>query len=615
MKKIDKLVLDAFLGPFLITFLVVVFLLLNVNMLKYFDDIIGKGLDLWTLGQLFFYFAIFTIPTALPLAVLLSSLISFGNLGEHFELTAIKAAGVSLIRAMRPIFFFVLILTGLAFYVNDNLVPKAALEAYSLLYDIKQKKPALDLREGSFYYGINDISIKVNKKFPDGITLKDVIVYDHRKNDGNKEVTIADSGKMYTIMNERYLKFELFNGYNYTEGASSERDLTGQKKRNAESMSRYKFGKTQVVFDLSSFQLQRTDKQWFQGNRMMRNMNQLDADIDSMRREILSQRLSQYQFRQTFFNYYARKDSLVMPREIRQHKLYKDSLERAKYMDKITDVAPQPGLTPKKGDTPTVDSLVKKVDTAKVDTSKADTPVVKSTTPANVKSPMPARIAQKRNSQKFTTKKQPSPSLSSARKKLNDKKRAQARITQKPVIKPTPKPLSDSVRRVKLDSMFHAEPDASTIQNAANAARQVKNQVANANAAIGNYTKELRVFEIQWHIIIANSFACIAMFLIGAPLGAIIKRGGLGVPFLVSILFFIIYYVVTMQGQKLAKQETLSIIAGVWLADFILFLIGLFFLKQARADARLFEADFYHVVFDKVKQWVASRKAFRSKYA
>ncbi len=110
-----------------------------------------------------------------------------------------------------------ILLTGVAFYANNNLVPKAALEAYSLLYDIKQKKPALDLREGAFYTGINDISIKVNKKFPDGITLKDVIVYDHRKNDGNKEVTVADSGKMYTILNERYLKFELFRGYHYNE--------------------------------------------------------------------------------------------------------------------------------------------------------------------------------------------------------------------------------------------------------------------------------------------------------------------------------------------------------------------------------------------------------------
>ena len=187
MKKIDKLVLDAFIGPFLITFFVVVFILLNINMLKYFDDIIGKGLEPLILAELFFYFAIFTVPTAMPLAVLLSSLIAFGNLGEHFELTAIKSAGISLVRILRPIFAFVLFLTGIAFYANNNLVPKAALEAYSLLYDIKQKKPALDLREGAFYNGIDDMSIKVDQKFPDDESaLKGVIVYDHRENDGNK---------------------------------------------------------------------------------------------------------------------------------------------------------------------------------------------------------------------------------------------------------------------------------------------------------------------------------------------------------------------------------------------------------------------------------------------
>src|SRR6188768_995790 len=232
MKKIDKLVLDSFIGPFIITFLVVVFILLNIQMLRYFDDIIGKGLGWDVIGKLLFYFAIFTTPTALPLAVLLSSLIAFGNLGEHFELTAIKSAGISLIRTLRPIFIFVLFLTGAAFYANNNLVPKAALEAYSLLYDIKQKKPTLDLREGSFYNGITDISIKVNKKYEDQITLGGIVVYDHRKNDGNNDVTVADSGRMFTILNERYLKFELFRGYNYTEGASNEPEVTGQSRKN-----------------------------------------------------------------------------------------------------------------------------------------------------------------------------------------------------------------------------------------------------------------------------------------------------------------------------------------------------------------------------------------------
>src|SRR3954469_130277 len=218
MKKIDKLILGSFIGPFVLTFLVVVFILLLQHMLKYFDDIIGKDLGWDVVGRLLFYFAIFMTPLALPLAVLLSSLITFGNLSEHFEITAIKSLGISLTRALVPIFVFVIFLTGVAFYANNTLVPNAALEAYSLMYDIKQKKPALDLQEGAFYSGIPDISIKVGKKFPDGKTLKDVIIYDHRGATGNKKVTVADSGRMFTFLNDQYLKMELFRGYDYSEG-------------------------------------------------------------------------------------------------------------------------------------------------------------------------------------------------------------------------------------------------------------------------------------------------------------------------------------------------------------------------------------------------------------
>ena len=245
MKKIDKLILLSFLGPFFITFFVVVFILLNVQMLKYFDDIIGKGLGWGVIGQLLFYFAIFTAPTAIPLAVLMSSLITFGNLGEHFEITAIKSLGISLVRSLLPIFGFVLALTLFAFYINNNLVPKAALEAYSLLYDIKQKKPSLDLKEGAFISSIPDISIKVNKKFPDGKTLKGLIIYDHRGKTGNKDVTTADSGKMSTILNEQYLKLELFDGYNYKDGSSAERDMSGSDPAK-ETLSKTRFTKTAV---------------------------------------------------------------------------------------------------------------------------------------------------------------------------------------------------------------------------------------------------------------------------------------------------------------------------------------------------------------------------------
>lgn len=599
MKKIDKLLLGAFAGPFVMTFLVVVFILLTQHMLKYFDDIIGKGLGGDVIGQLLFYFAIFMTPVALPLAVLLSSLIAFGNLGEHFELTAIKSSGISLVRTLRPIFFFVLVLTVVAFYANNNLVPKAALEAYSLLYDIKQKKPALDLREGAFYNGIPDISIKVNKKFEDGVTIQDVIVYDHRKNDGNKEVTVADSGKMYTILNERYLKFELFRGYNYSENASIQKDAGGRGKSRTETLTRSKFDKSQIVFDLSSFDMQKTDKKWFQGNRIMRNLTELNSDMDSIRREILTQSLNYYQFQTSYFNYIDR-DSIDLPAELRQHQLYQDSLLRAKFagpnaeerQNEIKDTpAPEPVPDTIKPDT------VYPPDTAKP--VKVIPP--KKTPPQKVKPPRLARdVKAKKPARKTEKITRPAEKVAEARDK-------QSAIVPADTV-PRKRINRDSLREARIDSVFHRDATKENYQGAANMVRQIKTNIQNTNNGTESFRKEMIIFEIQWHKILASSLACVAMFLIGAPLGAIIKKGGLGMPFLVSIIFFIIYYVITMQGEKLAKQGSVSPAVGVWMADVILFAIGMIFLRQARADARLFEADFYNVLADKVQRWWSRRK-------
>jgi len=601
MKKIDKLILDAFIGPFLVTFFVVVFILLNINMLKYFDDIIGKGLDAWVLGQLFFYFAIFTVPTAMPLAVLLSSLIAFGNLGEHFELTAIKSAGISLVRILRPIFVFVLFLTAGAFYANNNLVPKAALEAYSLLYDIKQKKPALELREGTFYRGIDNLSIKVNKKFPeDEQALKGVIVYDHRKNDGNKEVTIADSGRMYTILNERYLKFELYNGYNYIEGAGNERDITGGKTRTSKAtMSRSKFTKTQVVFDLSSFQLQTTDKKWFQGNRIMRNLTELRSDMDSLHREILNQQYNHYILGTNHFIFYLRKDSVRLPPEIRKYREYKDSVARLPHARRSLGA----GSTSKPTGTKN-DSSVARTDTAHAKTAKGQS--------FNERANKTKRNA--RTDTTHATKEMIDRFKGLTNKSKVKKEGITSKLDSLPEREDHKKTESfDSTELAKIDSIFQITPSRDVLQGAANTARQIKSQISNSNSSIDTYEKELITFRIQWHKILASSLACVAMFLIGAPLGAIIKKGGLGVPFLVSILFFIIYYVLTMQGEKVAKQAVVPAWVGVWIADVILFAVGLVFLRQARIDARLFESDFYAVVLEKVKRWLAEWKQARLK--
>jgi lipopolysaccharide export system permease protein len=528
IKKIDKLILSSFIGPFILTFLVVIFILLLRQMLMYFDDIIGKGLDMGTLFTLLFYFALSITSFALPLGVLLSALITYGNLGEHFEITAVKSLGISLTRSLKPIFWFTMLITLFAFWANNYLVPMASLEAYSLLYDIKQKKPALDLREGYFYNGIPDISIKVAKKYSDGVTLKNVIIYDHRGRNGNKQVIIADSGKMYTVLNNQYLKLELFRGYDYEEGGNQ--SMTGQSNTE-ETFNKTKFDKTQIVLDLSSFGFSRTDKKWFASNRIMRNMSELVMDMDSVSRLINDQRIGIYQTMGSFFSFHFKRDSVPMPKELKDYRRRRDSL-----------------------------ALVK----ARQDTAKKASPSVQQPT-------------------------YPYPAITPV-----------ARVKLPGSI--TPKETSKS------DSIYSQKPSRLVYTSALNRARSVKTQIQNLSNNVENYRYEYRVFQIQWHKILANSIACIAMFLIGAPLGAIIKKGGLGFPVLASIFFFIVFYVLSLIGEKWARQESVHMLVGMWAPNLILFAIGFIFLRQARADARLFDGDFYNVMIDRLKQRLPGKK-------
>lgn len=552
MKKVDKLILQAFAGPFILSFFVVVFILLTQHMLKYFDDIIGKDLGWDVIGQLLFYFAVFLTPSALPLGVLFASLIAFGNLGEHFELTAIKSAGVSLIRVIQPIFIFVLFLTIIAFHVNNNLVPRAALEAYSLLYDIKQKKPALELREGTFYNGIPEVSIKVDQKLQDGITLKNIIIYDHRKRTGNKDVTVADSGRMYTILNQQYLKLELFNGYNYTEGSQAGQDLTGHAHQpDLQAISRSKFARSQLIFDLSSFSLNRTDKKWFQGNRIMRNLTQLDGDLDSINAEIEAQRAKLYHGRSGYFA----------------------NLER--------DLSP---------------TVYQAVEPAKQHRAtgweRADSVGQRTEEPTSNNPPV-------------------SPLKRLKLKKLNRRNDSSSQVTAVSKNLPEDQPVDVPNQKIseKIDSILSTTVDASAVSQAAARARMIKSEISNTLTTTDYYKTEWRTYHIQWHKIWASSLACIAMFLIGAPLGAIIKKGGLGVPFIVSVFFFILYYMLYILGEKWAKTGFIPVIPGVWAADTILFMIGLLFLRQARLDARLFDADYYLIAIEKLGKRLQSKLA------
>jgi lipopolysaccharide export system permease protein len=506
-------------------------------MLKYFDDIIGKDLGWGVLGTLLFYFAVCMIPVALPLAILLSSLITFGNLGEHFELTAIKSLGISLVRALMPIFLMVVVLTGVAFLSNNYLVPKAALEAYSLLYDIKQKKPSLDLKEGAFYGAIPDVNIKVEKKFSDGETLKGVVIYDHRGRTGNKEVIVADSGRMYTILQDNYLKLELYRGYDYSQGTATEQQMTGRPTTNQNTYSKTRFDKTYMVFDLSAFNLNRTDKRWFQSNRIMRNLTELEVDMDSVQLEVDKTSLTLYDNSATMFTYLVRTVPVETPAALRKAQTRRDSMEVA------TSVNPL---------------VTKEMQTNRITSG----------------------FGLSRN--KFD----------SIRGRWTDK------------VKRWTKTESG-----KVDSIFKPVMKAADVSAALNAARNARAQITQVVENSKSQMTEFRVFQIQWHKIFANSISCLIMFLIGAPLGAIIKKGGLGFPVLASIIFFIIFYVLSIIGEKWAKQDVVYVWAGMWAANAILLVVGLIFLVQARKDARFFESDFYKVLaerfmrrFQKAKQ-------------
>lgn len=561
-------------------------------MLKYFDDIVGKDLGWDVLAQLLFYFAVFMTPIAIPLAVLLSSLMTFGNLGEHFELTAIKSAGISLLRALFPIFIFVLGLTVVAFYSNNYFVPKAALEAYSLLYDIKQKKPALDLKQGAFYTGIPDFSIKVEKKYDDGKTIEDIIMYDHRSVVGNKKVILADSGLMYTINNDRYLKLELFKGNFYFEDFSETSTSTNSKK----NMSRSSFQRSEYVLDLSSFGLDRTDKSLFEGNRIMRNMGQLASDVDSVDRSISELKLKVFDENRYAFFYHMREDSVKLPKDLEAFK-----------QEKIKQ------------------ALIKK-DT--VDSTLANRDSVNAAMAAKYQSKIDADTnSSKKNSGKSSVKVNPEVKLKNtaaidlnknAPKKRNNTLVSKT-ISKGVAAKNLKKRAKSSKIKIITDTLNHAEivdythekmrkDDLQFTQTVLNNVRQAKTKLQSHNSSLDRMSYDKNVFSVQYHKILANSVACIIMFLIGAPLGAIIKRGGLGMPVLLSILFFIIFYVISMTGEKYSKQGIVDPLTAIWAANFILFPIGLFFLRQARNDVRLFEADFYNVIIERVKAWFSRQK-------
>lgn len=595
MKKLDKLILGSFIGPFFLTFIVVDFILLTVNMLKYFDEIFGKGLDFIIYVELISYFVISISPMALPLAVLLSSLMTFGNLGEHFELTAIKSSGISLLRALRPIGVFVVVLTFFAYLSNNYLVPKVNLKTFSLLYDIRMKSPALDIKEGVFYAGIPNYSIKVNKKIDD-VRLREIIIYDHSQGQGNTNVILADSGRMESFFNDRYMRLTLYNGISYKE-SRAQRGITEKPV----DFSRTNFSENQMVFNLESFQMNRTPEDLWSTNRSIKNIAQLKDGLDSMASEINQIIYYNYLTTESSYSYFSRNRKINPPADIVQGKARYDSLREARLAlrkERQEDSLRRVGVSATKIDSSlTALDSVEQMDLQLMQDSLGVTDLSSNeniSVPIDQMNETEDSASNFRNRLKKVERMQPEVKEDRQDVKLSDT----SKIAEK-----TRGLEFTAEQKAKYDSIVEAgnyQNRAATV--ALNNARTIKNNFNTKITQIDNLEREYRRFQIAWYQKYTTAFACIVMFMIGAPLGAIIKKGGLGMPVLLSIIFFIIYYMLTITGEKWAKEAITDPIFGTWFSNLVLLPFGLFFLKQARKDARLFEADIYVDFFKKIIQ-------------
>jgi lipopolysaccharide export system permease protein len=473
IKRLDKLILRAFIGPFVATFFITLFVLVLQFFWLYIDDIVGKGVDLITIGKLITYVGATVVPMALPLAILLSSIMTFGNLGESFELVAIKSAGIPLLRFMRPLFIVSLLLSGLAFLFNNNVIPVANLKMQTLKYDIIVSKPAFDIKEGVFYDKIEGYVIKIGKKEKDDSTIRKVVIYE--QNYGLQDnMLVAESGVMRMSPDKKFLELNLKDGWRYQEN--------GERFTTNTEFIRLGFTEYKKVMDLSSFALNQTNDSLFRNNYQMLSIRQLNTSIDSLEKLHTSHRNK------------TRQDLHIF-------------LQFPKYLD------------------------------------------TSSWGKMNVARP--------------------------AKKTFSDL-------------------LPDSARRFVQD-------------RAVASINSVKANLESNGSVFENQRRDLRFHLIAWHEKFSMAISVMVMFLIGAPLGSIIRKGGIGFPLVCAVGLFVISFLLNNFGKKFVKEDVMLPLYGMWLATFILLPIGLFLIYKAMHDSQLFNKDAYYKFFRAVQSFAKRR--------
>jgi lipopolysaccharide export system permease protein len=480
-KRLHILLLRSFAGPFAMTFLIVIFIMVMQFLFKYINDLIGKGLEFPVVSEFVLYLTATMVPMALPLAILMAALMTFGNLGEYYELTAMKSSGVSLVRIMLPLIIVAVFLSIGAFLFSNYMLPVTNLKMRSLLYDIQRKRPAFQIVEGIFYNGIEGYSMRIDKRDPDTDILYGIRIYDHTERKGNTMVTVADSGYMQVSADDQYLIFTLYSGRSYNEIESeskNKQDFTYPDRRDL-------FQKQTILIELTGFGLDRTDESLFKSNYSMMSLNMLGHYEDSFRTEI--------------------------------NKIYRD----------------------------VNDALIKR-------------------TYYNYRRAGPR-------------------SIESGTHKKDDY----------------------IMYRLNLDSLYNELEDRykiQTIDQALVQARASMNHISTSGTNTEAKVSRLRRYQIETQRKFTLSFACLIFFFIGAPLGAIIRKGGLGMPTVISVLFFLAWYVLSMSGEQFARDSALSPVLGMWLSSAILLPIGIWLTYKSMTDSSLMDMETYYLFFRRIRR-------------
>lgn len=476
VKKLDRFVLGNFLLIFSGSFFITLFVLMMQFTWRYVDEIVGKGITMDILGQFYWYMAITMVPMALPLAVLLASLISFGNMGERLELLAMKAAGVSLLRIMRPLAVLVIGLAGISFYFQNRAALDAQKNLTSLLWSLRETSPALEIPEGVFYGKINNFSLYVERKDVATGKLYNVMIYKTDQGFDKAQIVVADSGRLEVTNDKEHLIFDIWNGEQFENlqagGAQAALNTKGVP------YDRETFQYKRFIIDFNS-NFEKQDAEQWSGSAITKNLKQLSASIDSMNTAL---------------------DSIGLAN-------YKQGKQTAYYC---------PPLRPQHAA-----ALKQMSKGAKLD---------------------------------FDT----------------------------------------------IMARMSADKRVQTIRAAAASAAAYASELEWKSLTTEEGDKSVRSHRIQWHQKFTMSIACIFFFFIGAPLGAIIRKGGLGMPTIIAVILFIFYYIINTSGMKMARDGAWNMIFGMWVSTVVLTPLGCFLTYKANNDSVVFNADVYAALFKRL---------------